>query len=110
MLCQSQIRRIVVGLILLASPVAVLAHTGESLDRNEILRAWTWNPVVVFALLVTMVLYVVGAARMRSRSERNIQLWRVACFVTGWCALVAALVSPLHRLGSVLFSAHMGQH
>ena len=32
------------------------------------------------------------------------------CFWTGWWALAAALVSPIHPLGEVLFSAHMVQH
>jgi putative membrane protein len=31
-------------------------------------------------------------------------------FAAGWAALVIALVSPLHALGSALFSAHMTQH
>ena len=31
-------------------------------------------------------------------------------FWSGWCALGIALVSPLHALGAVLFSAHMIQH
>jgi putative membrane protein len=31
-------------------------------------------------------------------------------FWSGWCALGVALVSPVHGLGAVLFSAHMIQH
>src|SRR5436189_1257847 len=31
-------------------------------------------------------------------------------FAGGWVALAIALVSPLHPLGSALFSAHMVQH
>jgi putative membrane protein len=31
-------------------------------------------------------------------------------FGAGWVLLAAGLVSPLHRLGEVLFSAHMAQH
>jgi putative membrane protein len=34
----------------------------------------------------------------------------VACFAVGWIALALALVSPLHALGGMLFSAHMAQH
>ncbi len=36
--------------------------------------------------------------------------WRVISFWAGTAALVLALVSPLHPLGEVLFSAHMVQH
>jgi putative membrane protein len=36
--------------------------------------------------------------------------WEVGAFVAGWLALAVALVSPLHRLGGILFSAHMAQH
>jgi cytochrome c oxidase assembly factor CtaG len=35
---------------------------------------------------------------------------QLAAFWGGWLALAAALVSPLHPLGGVLFSAHMAQH
>jgi putative membrane protein len=31
-------------------------------------------------------------------------------FGAGWLLLVIGLISPLHRLGEVLFSAHMAQH
>jgi cytochrome c oxidase assembly factor CtaG len=31
-------------------------------------------------------------------------------FVLGWLSLALALISPLHRLGDALFSAHMLQH
>jgi cytochrome c oxidase assembly factor CtaG/cytochrome c2 len=34
----------------------------------------------------------------------------VAAFAAGWFVLGIALVSPVHRLGSTLFSAHMVQH
>jgi len=32
------------------------------------------------------------------------------CFWCGWTALALSLISPLHPLGGVLFSAHMAQH
>jgi cytochrome c oxidase assembly factor CtaG len=34
----------------------------------------------------------------------------VAAFAVGWATLAGALISPLHALGAVLFSAHMTQH
>ena len=45
-------------------------------------------------------------ARRRAASQRAQQ----ACFWAGWTVLALALVSPLHPLGEVLFSAHMAQH
>jgi cytochrome c oxidase assembly factor CtaG len=39
-----------------------------------------------------------------------VQPWEAAAFAGGWLGLFVALVSPLHRLGGVLFSAHMAQH
>jgi len=37
-------------------------------------------------------------------------VWEAGAFAAGWTLLLVALVSPLHRLGEVLFSAHMTQH
>src|SRR4051812_4110249 len=108
----SRIRGALIVFFLLA-PSTLLAHPGakdEVLRRYDLFRAWTWDPLIILLLLLSLVLYVAGLMRMRSRSERNIRLWQVACFAGGWLALVFALVSPLHKLGSVLFSAHMGQH
>ena len=33
-----------------------------------------------------------------------------ACFWSGWLFLAVSLMSPVHSLGEVLFSAHMAQH
>jgi putative membrane protein len=52
----------------------------------------------------------VAAVWRASTVGRGIRAWEVACFAGGWLALVLALVSPLHPLGEVLFSAHMAQH
>src|SRR5437660_1065821 len=35
---------------------------------------------------------------------------RAFCFWAGWGVLAVALLSPVHALGEVLFSAHMVQH
>jgi putative membrane protein len=37
-------------------------------------------------------------------------LYEATAFLAGWVTLAIALVSPLHRLGGALFSAHMVQH
>ena len=74
--------------------------------------AWSWEPGVVIPVVLTIVLYVAGVARTRRRNSESqvIRNWQMASFVLGWLALILALDSPLHKLGSVLFSAHMTQH
>src|SRR4051812_3742334 len=99
----SRIRAALIVFFLIA-PSTLLAHPGaenEVLRRDNLFNAWTWDPLIILLLLVSLVLYVTGVIRMRSRSERNIRLWQVPCFTGGWLALVFALVSPLHKLGSV---------
>lgn len=66
---------------------------------------WEFNPGVVIPLAISAFLYARGSYIQRIRSRRE-QL----CFWFGWTALALALVSPLHPLGEVLFSAHMVQH
>ena len=79
---------------------------------QDLWRAWTFEPVVIVLLLVSAGLYARGIARLWAASERGsgVQIWRVLCFAAGLFALVIALVSPLHALGSALFTAHMAQH
>ena len=66
---------------------------------------WEFDPGVIVALACFALLYAQGSRRQRISSPRE-----KICFWCGWVALVLALVSPLHPLGQVLFSAHMVQH
>jgi putative membrane protein len=43
-------------------------------------------------------------------SGHGVGRWEIAAFAAGWVTLALSLVSPLHQLGGVLFSAHMAQH
>lgn len=76
------------------------------------ITAWTFEPVVVALLLIAATAFIAGSVRMRSRAGR----WpagvtrSLLMFGAGWLALAISLVSPLHALGSALFSAHMAQH
>ncbi|SEK17122.1 MULTISPECIES: cytochrome c oxidase assembly protein [unclassified Variovorax] len=75
--------------------------------------AWSFDPVVVGALAMSLVLYACGFWRLQSRSgptARALRRRHVAAFAGGWATLVLALVSPLDALGAALFSAHMVQH
>ena len=90
----------------------ILAHGNAPDDFAELMRAWSFEPLVVIGLAVSAILYAVGSYRLWRRSGigRGIAVWEAACYWLGWLALVVALVSPLHPWGRVLFSAHMTQH
>lgn len=90
---------------LLLSPGVMLAHAGEELQPHDLWSAWRFDPGIVIPLLLSAFLYARGA-RPALRTPR----WRVVCFWAGMVWLVLALLSPLHPLGEVLFSAHMVQH
>ena len=75
-------------------------------------RVWVWSPFITVPLALSALWYAIGLRALwrSSAPGRGIRRWEVACFATGWLALALALVSPLHPLGEVLFSAHMVQH
>jgi cytochrome c oxidase assembly factor CtaG len=57
-------------------------------------------------LVLTAALYTSGVMRMKTKPSG----WQIASFATGITVLALTLVSPLHQLGTELFSAHMAQH
>jgi cytochrome c oxidase assembly factor CtaG len=85
----------------------LLFHEGQPHNWHELLRAWSFEPLVVIPLTLTAVLFILGLYRLKHRAIRS---WEALCFALGWLALFVALVSPLHAWGQVLFSAHMTQH
>jgi putative membrane protein len=92
------------GLLLLLAP-AVLAHPGEPLSPHDLWSAWSFDPETAIPVVVAGILYARGA-----RSSRGISRLHQVYFWAGWAALALALISPIHPLGEVLFSAHMIQH
>jgi cytochrome c oxidase assembly factor CtaG len=82
-----------------------LAHPGQSLQPDDLLSAWEFDPGVVIPLVVSAALYWRG-----SRQHGGLTGLQQTCFWLGLASLVLALVSPVHRLGEVLFCAHMTQH
>ncbi len=75
------------------------------MNWNNLWSAWEFDPGVVIPLLISAFLYARGSRVQRTSTPRHhIFFW------SGWIALVLALISPLHPLGEVLFSAHMIQH
>jgi putative membrane protein len=102
---------IVGATLLFALPATATAHTGQSLQPHDLWNAWSFEPLVVLGLLLSGGLYVAGLNRLWAREIGvGIRRWEAAAFAIGWLATVVGLVSPLHALGGVLFSAHMTQH
>ncbi|HKG23687.1 MAG TPA: cytochrome c oxidase assembly protein, partial [Blastocatellia bacterium] len=87
-------------------------HEGKPHRPRDLLTTWPLDPLVIISLAVTGVLYALGLRRLwrESATGRGIRRWEAWAFGGGWLALFIALVSPLHPLGEVLFSAHMTQH
>src|SRR5829696_2773750 len=90
----------------------MLAHDAHPLAPHDVWTAWSWEPGVVVLLLVSGYLYVNGLRALWRTAGKGhgIRRWEAAAFAGGWLSLAAALISPLHRLGGALFSAHMAQH
>jgi putative membrane protein len=96
------VRILRVGLL---SAAAAFAHTGERLQPHDLWTAWAFEPGVVLPLLLSALLYARGARRSRGVTPlQQVYFW------IGWTVLALSLISPLHALGGVLFSAHMAQH
>ena len=89
-----------------------LLHLGQPLEPHDLLTAWSFDPFVILGLVLSAGLYVVGLRRLwkKAGTGSGIRKWEAAAFAGGWTVLAIAMVSPLHRLGEVLFSAHMAQH
>jgi putative membrane protein len=94
------------------SVASAFAHDGQLLAPHDLWGAWSFEPWVMIGLALTGWLYLTGLrALWRSAGPgHGIRRWEAAAFAGGWMVLLLALVSPLHRLGGVLFSAHMAQH
>lgn len=94
------------------APLPALAHPGRRMEPHDLWTAWSLEPAIVAALLASGWMYARGVERMWRRSGvgGGIRRWEAGCFVAGWLTLGIAMISPLHPLGDVLFSAHMVQH
>src|SRR4051812_17534625 len=73
---------------------------------------WTWDPLVLGALLTSATLYTVGAARMWERAgvAHGVKPWQAVAHGAGLVVIALALMSPLDHASDILFSAHMAQH
>jgi putative membrane protein len=105
-------RHLVITLTVLLLPRTAWAHPGRTLAPHDLWRAWTLAPAVLAGLLLSGALYAWGAHILWKRAGRGrvVAPWMAAAFAGALVALIVALISPLDAMGSVLFSAHMGQH
>jgi cytochrome c oxidase assembly factor CtaG len=87
---------------------SALAHGGDHDPGSP----WSLESWVAVTLLASACLYAVGVIRLwrRTRVGRGVKVWQAASFAFGWTCLAVALVSPVHRLGERLFTAHMLEH
>ncbi len=88
------------------------AHDGSPHEFGDLIYTWGLDPLVVGGLALSGWLYARGVRRLWRGAGRGggIRRWEAWAYACGWLALFVALVSPLHPLGEVLFSAHMTQH
>lgn len=68
---------------------------------------WSWELSIVLPMFLFGIWYLIGA--IRRGHQAGLAKHHLA-FAAGWASLFFALVSPIHRLGDALFSAHMFQH
>jgi putative membrane protein len=95
-----------------AAALSVHPHDGALLAPQDLWSAWSREPAVIVGLGVAAVLYGLGVARLRRRAgaRASTRILEATAFWSGWMVLAVALISPLHRLGETLLSAHMAQH
>ena len=87
-------------------------HPGWPLAPHDLAGAWSLDAGIVLSLAAAAALYACGLSRLwqHAGAGHGVSTWEARAFCAGWLMLVMALVSPLHALGEVLFSAHMAQH
>lgn len=98
--------RVIASVAKVIAPSA-FTHGGDNAFAPE----WTLDVWVIAPLAIALALFAIGYARVRGRATRSpLSSRQIALFLGGWCVLVAALVSPLHRAGERSFAAHMFEH
>jgi putative membrane protein len=103
---------ILIASLLLWTASPAWSHVALAPALTDDLAPWTFEPWVVICLLLSLGLYLAGAAQLLRRVQqgRSRLVRQAVAFACGWCALAAALVSPIDAMGTKLFSAHMVQH
>src|SRR3954454_17036345 len=73
--------------------------------------SWTFDPGALALVGLAAVAYVPRWRRVRAKhGARGAPVGRLLAFAAGLLALIAALISPIDRLGEQSFAMHMVQH
>lgn len=91
----------------------VLAHGGQDgpVTLAQALRLWSFDPTVLFAVLLPGLLYWRGLrAWTKRRGQAPLEWWRPLLFYTGLVLVFIALCSPIDGLADDYFFFHMLQH
>jgi len=75
--------------------------------HHEYGLGWTLDPVLIVPLAISLVIYLVGLARLSRRASSPP---KSGLFLSGWLVLTLSLVSPLHQAGERSFTMHMIEH
>lgn len=94
----------------MSGPLAVA--TAELVTPGNIAGAWSWDPLVLTALISGGWWYLTGVRALWRSAGRGdvVTVGQASAFGAALVTFAVALVSPLDQLGSALFSAHMTQH
>lgn len=94
------------------APSPAFAHDGVPPVPHDLWTAWSFESAVVALLAISVSAFIFGSLTMRARAGRWPARFTVSAmaFGAGWLVLALSLISPVHSLGSALFSAHMAQH
>jgi putative membrane protein len=71
-----------------------MMHGGKPHNWDDLVRAWSFEPIVTVSLVLSAVLFAVGLHRLwrEAPKRKSIRPWEALCFAGGWLALFVALV------------------
>jgi cytochrome c oxidase assembly factor CtaG len=89
------------------TPTVLLAAAAD-----DLLRAWSFQPLVLLGSVLAIAFFLHGWHRLRARGRRDLAPWtRVPMFVGGVAIVVLSIVSPIDYIGErYLQWVHMLQH
>ena len=87
-----------------------VAHAHGGVDPGDnLLAAWSRNPLPSLVLFLVAYLYVNGLSRW-SKPSHPVNVWQKLCFFSGLFIIFLALQSPIDPLAEHQFSVHQVQH